>query len=191
MSTACHARDFAHEQTRLQLRWDLAVIDEAHKLRNVYRSTNKIGRGIKWALDDTRKLLLTATPLQNSLLELYGLALLIDDRFFGGLASFRSQYTTVGADLDALKNLTVEKALSDTKAQLKALKRQATTTDAQHALQQKIHEQTQKQRRQRQEIFDAEDQIQDKRDALIGALSRRLTQSTTTEPIFTLRWSVL
>jgi len=86
-----------------------------------------------------------------------------------------------------------EKALLDTKAQLKALKRQArraTTTDEQHMLQLKIRELEQKQRRQRQEIFDAEDEIQDKRDALITALERRLKQSTTTNTLFTIRWSV-
>lgn len=53
--------------------WDLVVIDEAHKLRNAYRPRNKVGQGIRWATEDSRKLLLTATPLQNSLVELYGL----------------------------------------------------------------------------------------------------------------------
>ena len=98
-----HYANRMREEIRLQ-RWDLAVVDEAHKLRNVYRSSNKIGRGIKWSLEDTRKLLLTATPLQNSLLELFGLALLIDERYFGDLASFRSRFTTVGADLDELRD---------------------------------------------------------------------------------------
>ncbi len=41
--------------------WHLVVIDEAHKLRNAYRESNKIGQGIKWATEDCRKLLLTAT----------------------------------------------------------------------------------------------------------------------------------
>ncbi len=54
--------------------WDLVVMDEAHKLRNAYRPSNKVGQGIRWATEDCRKLLLTATPLQNSLLELYGLS---------------------------------------------------------------------------------------------------------------------
>jgi SNF2 family DNA or RNA helicase len=52
--------------------WDLVVIDEAHRLRNAYRPSNKVGQGLRWATEDCRKLLLTATPLQNSLLELYG-----------------------------------------------------------------------------------------------------------------------
>ncbi|RPI00911.1 MAG: DEAD/DEAH box helicase [Calditrichaeota bacterium] len=72
--------------------WDLVVIDEAHKLRNVYRKNNKLAQAIKWALEDRKKILLTATPLQNSLMELYGLASIIDDYFFGDPDSFRKQY---------------------------------------------------------------------------------------------------
>lgn len=83
--------------------WNLVVIDEAHKLRNAYRPSNKIGQGIKWATEDCRKLLLTATPLQNSLLELYGLSTLIDGKLFGDPDSFRAQYASAGSNLDALR----------------------------------------------------------------------------------------
>lgn len=83
--------------------WDLVVIDEAHKLRNAYRESNKIGQGIRWATEDCRKLLLTATPLQNSLLELYGLSTLIDEHLFGDVNAFRSQYVSAGGDLDGLR----------------------------------------------------------------------------------------
>lgn len=83
--------------------WDLVVIDEAHKLRNAYRESNKIGKGLRWATEDCRKLLLTATPLQNSLLELYGLSTLIDEHLFGNLNAFRSQYVSSGGDLDGLR----------------------------------------------------------------------------------------
>jgi SNF2 family DNA or RNA helicase len=63
--------------------WDLVVIDEAHRLRNVYRPDNRIGRALKGALANSPKVLLTATPLQNSLMELYGLVSLVDDYAFG------------------------------------------------------------------------------------------------------------
>lgn len=72
--------------------WDLVVIDEAHRLRNVYKPTNKISNTIKNALVDRKKILLTATPLQNSILELYGLTTIIDDYAFGNLKSFKMQY---------------------------------------------------------------------------------------------------
>jgi len=85
------------------IRWDLVVIDEAHKLRNAYRPSNKVGQGIRWATEDCRKLLLTATPLQNSLLELYGLSTLIDEHHFGDVDSFRAQYAGAGSDLGALR----------------------------------------------------------------------------------------
>ena len=79
-------------------RWDLVVIDEAHRLRNVYRPDNRIGRTLKTALANVPKILLTATPLQNSLMELYGLVSLIDDYAFGDAKSFRSQYARLAGD---------------------------------------------------------------------------------------------
>jgi superfamily II DNA or RNA helicase len=72
--------------------WDLVVVDEAHRLRNVYKPDNKTARTLRDALAHARKVFLTATPLQNSLLELYGLVSFIDDRVFGDLDSFRQQF---------------------------------------------------------------------------------------------------
>ena len=57
-----------------QTAWDLVVVDEAHRLRNVYKTSSKIATAIKNAIAPFPKVLLTATPLQNSLLELYGMA---------------------------------------------------------------------------------------------------------------------
>lgn len=78
--------------------WSLVVLDEAHKLRNVYRSDNKIGRAIRDAILDKPKILLTATPLQNSLLELYGLSSLIDPYIFGDLKSFKLQFARLSGN---------------------------------------------------------------------------------------------
>ena len=72
--------------------WDLVIIDEAHRLRNVYKPTNKISNIIKSAIESRKKILLTATPLQNSILELYGLVSIIDDFVFGDLKSFKTQF---------------------------------------------------------------------------------------------------
>jgi superfamily II DNA or RNA helicase len=73
--------------------WDLVIIDEAHRLRNVYKASNKIGNSIKSSLESRKKVLLSATPLQNSILELYGLVSIIDEYLFGDLKSFKSQYS--------------------------------------------------------------------------------------------------
>jgi ERCC4-related helicase len=80
--------------------WDLVIIDEAHRLRNVYKPANVIGRAIKDAIYLRKKILLTATPLQNHLMELYGLVSIIDENVFGSSDSFRSQFTRIDDHLD-------------------------------------------------------------------------------------------
>jgi hypothetical protein len=84
--------------------WNLVVIDEAHKLRNAYRESNRIGKAVRQATLGCKKVLLTATPLQNSLLELYGLSTLIDENIFGDLSSFRTQYINYGGDIPGLRD---------------------------------------------------------------------------------------
>ncbi|MBQ4479574.1 MAG: DEAD/DEAH box helicase family protein [Victivallales bacterium] len=85
------------------IEWSLVVIDEAHKLRNSYRQSSKIGQRLRWALSERRKILLTATPLQNSLSELYGIATLIDEEMFPDLPSFRNMYANAGGDIEGLR----------------------------------------------------------------------------------------
>lgn len=73
--------------------WDLVVFDEAHRLRNVYKKDGSMrAKRLREATKSSFKVLLTATPLQNSLMELYGLVSVLDERHFGDDASFRGQY---------------------------------------------------------------------------------------------------
>jgi len=72
--------------------WDLIVMDEAHRLRNVYKKSSKIAANIADATAAYQKILLTATPLQNSLMELYGLVSVVDPQVFGDDRSFRDQF---------------------------------------------------------------------------------------------------
>jgi superfamily II DNA or RNA helicase len=85
-----------------QTPWDMIVIDEAHRLRNVYKASNKIANSIKQSTAEFQKVLLTATPLQNSLLELYGLVSMIDDYTFGDLKSFKAQFSRLSTDEEFL-----------------------------------------------------------------------------------------
>lgn len=91
-----------HKQDILLHAFDLAVIDEAHKMRNVYRSSARTSAEVRDALTGVKKLLLTATPFQNSLMELYGLTSIIDDRLFGSEKTFRRQYGS-GENLKELR----------------------------------------------------------------------------------------
>ena len=86
-----------------------------------------------------------------------------------------------------------EKALLDTKEKIKTLRRQArqsVTLEQQHEIQEKIQRLERQQRRQRQDIFKAEDEVIEKRDALIESLERRIAQRTETETLFTIHWTV-
>ena len=87
-----------------QIPWDLVVMDEAHKLRNAHRDSHKTGQGIKKAFAGCKKLLITATPLQNSLMEVYGLSTVIDEQIFGDAVSFRTQFTRDGNDITGLQH---------------------------------------------------------------------------------------
>ena len=84
-------------------KWDLVIIDEAHRLRNVYKASNKLGNTLKNALKDTKKILLTATPLQNNLLELYGLVSIIDEKIFGDERSFKSKFIPLNENEEILR----------------------------------------------------------------------------------------
>ena len=75
-----------------QIPWDLVVIDEAHRLRNAYKASNKTACGLRMALTGRPKLLLTATPLQNDLMELFGLMSFLDEEILGPEHAFRARY---------------------------------------------------------------------------------------------------
>lgn len=74
--------------------WDLVLIDEAHKLRRVYRGkdASKMAFALRDAIEDKPKLLLTATPLQNNLMELYGLVSFIDNKLLGAKYYYKTRF---------------------------------------------------------------------------------------------------
>jgi len=89
-----HSVDSFHEIIETE-NWDLIVIDEAHKLRNVWKKGKneaKRAKRIKEAIKTFKKLLLTATPMQNNLMELYGLTSFIDDYILGSRDSFQALF---------------------------------------------------------------------------------------------------
>lgn len=72
--------------------WNLVVIDEAHKLRNFYKGKTKIAEGINETFLGKKKLLLTATPIQNSLMDIFSLVSIIDPSILGNEYSFMENY---------------------------------------------------------------------------------------------------
>lgn len=83
------------------VKWDFIVIDEAHNLRNVFHGAKR-ARKLYELTKGIPKLLLTATPLQNSLSDLHGLISYIDPRIFGNEKVFNKRYVN-GQDYEGLK----------------------------------------------------------------------------------------
>jgi len=83
------------------VKWDLIIIDEAHNLRNVFHGTKRAKRLYELS-QGIPKLLLTATPLQNSLSDLHGLISFIDPRIFGSEKVFSKRFIE-GQDYTELK----------------------------------------------------------------------------------------
>ena len=84
------------------IKWDYVVIDEAHKLRNAWKTAKnqaKRAKHIRDILKPYRKLLLTATPMQNNLMELFGLVSFIDPHVLGTKDSFQRTFKSISEEV--------------------------------------------------------------------------------------------
>ena len=103
------ARGKKHAAAILHHTWDLVIIDEAHKVKNHQSATYRFLQEI----DRNYLLLLTATPLQNNLRELYNLVTLLRPGQLGTWSEFRRRHVAPGdqrkaREPEALKELTAE-----------------------------------------------------------------------------------
>lgn len=102
----CSYHFAAHHRADVRaVAWDRIVFDEAHQLRNVWKKGNQRAKQLADATKEAPTLLLTATPLQNSLMELYGLVSVIDPHIFGDDKSFRAKYSGAGVQPAAMAEL--------------------------------------------------------------------------------------
>jgi SNF2 family DNA or RNA helicase len=68
--------------------WDLVVADEAHRLKNARSASARLGR----ALRTRYMLLLTATPIENRLSDLFALVSLVRPGLLGSATEFRARH---------------------------------------------------------------------------------------------------
>lgn len=106
LSIAITSYDFSSKLMKAypSVKWDFVVIDEAHNLRNVFHGTKRAKRLYECS-HNIPKILLTATPLQNSLQDLHGLVSFIDDKIFGTEKAFNKQYSEDGDYAQLKQNL--------------------------------------------------------------------------------------
>lgn len=90
-------------EAKLTRGWDLVILDEAHRLRNHWTGKAKIAEAVTHIVQGASKaVLLTATPLQNRLEELYGLVSVFEPDYFYSLDAFRERYVKGLGDGDDL-----------------------------------------------------------------------------------------
>lgn len=101
---ASYQRAVGHAPEILKISWDLVIVDEAHNVKNHATAVHQLLR----QLDRTFMLLLTATPLQHSLRDLYDLVTLLRPGQLGTWRQFQREYVQGGdprraSNTDALR----------------------------------------------------------------------------------------
>lgn len=89
--------------------WDLIIVDEAHHCRN---RTTKLWKLIN-SLQRRHMFLLTATPVQNNLLELYSLLTLLEPGHLKTEADFKRQFVTKGNPRDPRNRRKLQELLGE------------------------------------------------------------------------------
>lgn len=90
----CSYEFVLRHEASLTRQWDLVVADEAHRLRSFWSGDRaKVASAVSRIVRNANKtILMTATPLQNRLEELYGLVSIFDPGYFYSLDAFRERY---------------------------------------------------------------------------------------------------
>lgn len=100
--------NFKHTKAH-EIYWDIIIIDEAHRLKDK--------KTFRWRFVDKlqkkRLLLLTATPFQNDLIELYNLLSLLRRGHLGTISEFRSNFLINGNKRQPLNPQELKRKLSE------------------------------------------------------------------------------
>jgi SNF2 family DNA or RNA helicase len=92
ISSIAMARRAEHQEILAKQNYDIVIVDEAHHLKNRATANWKMVN----ALNKRFLLLLSATPVQNSLVELYNLLTLLKPGIFKTEKEFRGSYMSSG-----------------------------------------------------------------------------------------------
>lgn len=74
------------------IEWDVVAFEEANALSGVYRGDSKVSRSLHRIAGDAFKLLLTGTPIEKNIMDLYGMIWFIDDTILPDEQTFLARY---------------------------------------------------------------------------------------------------
>lgn len=81
-----------HEEQAASVAWDLTVFEEANALSGVYQESSRQARALYRIAGKSFKLLLTGTPIEKNIMDLYGLIWFIDNTVLPGEKEFLTRY---------------------------------------------------------------------------------------------------
>ena len=82
----------SNEETAKAIPWNLTVFEEANALSAVYQEGNQQARALKRIAGNSFKLLLTGTPIEKNIMDLYGLIWFIDETVLPDEREFLTRY---------------------------------------------------------------------------------------------------
>lgn len=91
---------YEHESLIQNNKWDFVVVDEAHRLKDIYDIKSAIGDSIRASTLPHKKLLLTSTPFQSTMKRLFRIANMVDKYIFGDQRSYNYQFVSITDDIN-------------------------------------------------------------------------------------------
>jgi SNF2 family DNA or RNA helicase len=73
-----------------KIKWEVLVVDEAHRLKS---AKSRLHQCLLFELHSTQRILLTGTPIQNDVTQLWALLHFLDPTSFGDSDEFLQEYT--------------------------------------------------------------------------------------------------
>lgn len=117
------------------IEWDLSIFEEAHRLRKYKVEPNKTAELLHDILGESKKILLTATPIQKNEMDIFGLINFIDDTIFIDKDEFYKQYFRKPENYPELRSIIAPYTFRTLRSQVKAdvkLPERITTTQIYH-----------------------------------------------------------
>lgn len=81
-----------HQEEAKQVKWDITVFDEANFLTSVCNEGNKEAKILKEIAEGSFKILLTGTPIEKNIMDVYGLMYFIDETVLPDPETYMKRY---------------------------------------------------------------------------------------------------
>ncbi len=83
-----------------KINWDLIVVDQAHRIENIYDIKSEVGDIVRQIVWGKKCILITSNPFQSTMKRLFKIGNLADKYYFGDRRSYNYQFVSITDDID-------------------------------------------------------------------------------------------